>query len=360
MGGQDVYIYLRNGETDIAYMLKKGSVTVELNEHDSFEIKGDNFIFGTPEILLTESDGFSHFRFFSVKAHADTDYVRIPAKTVFQMISTYKVGFAMAKAIAQILVNVNAILTKKKGEVGEKERLTQEYCKIFAWAADAVATHYQKKRFPWLEPICNNAKASLTYAKGSAFSSFDQKSKFEIKSTELDKFSKVFPPGSTICTQGDMGDELYILKAGKLRILIDDTPIAEIEDSGSVIGEMALLLGQVRNATIKAVEETILTIVKKSNLKDFATANPDFLKTISTDLSRRVTHNCAVVNDLDEIIEQSKMEDSSLPPALRENKYKEELKELKDSVKKLYEKYDMEWLYDLVSDITEKMLDVRK
>ncbi|MDH5680002.1 MAG: cyclic nucleotide-binding domain-containing protein [Spirochaetota bacterium] len=361
MNEQEVYIYIRNGETDTAYMLKRGGITIELNEYDSFEIKGDNVIFGTMEILMSEADGYNHFRVYSVKTGPEAaEYVRIPAKTILQMATTYNIGFAIGKSIAEILIKVNGILTKKKNEVGEKERLSQEYCKIYAWAADTLIDHFENKRFPWLESLANSAKASLTYAKGSAFSSFDRKTRFDVKSEEEDEFSKVFPPGSNICKQGDSGDELYILKSGKLKVLINDEEITTIEDPGSVIGEMALLLGETRTATLQSVDHTVLTVVKKSNLKAFAEANPLFLKTISTNLSRRVQSNTTVVNDLTEIIEQNKKQDNSLPHALREDKYKEELKDLKDSIKQLYTKYDMDWLYDLVSAVTEKMLDVRK
>ncbi|NEP84459.1 MAG: cyclic nucleotide-binding domain-containing protein [Okeania sp. SIO3B3] len=341
-------------------MLKKGSVIVELNNHDSFELSGSNVIFGTPEILLTEADGYGHFRIFSIKASPNSDYVRIPTAKIGQLIKTFNIGFAIAKTIAETLVKVNIILTKKNNEVGEKERLSREYCKIYAWATNTLSEHYENKRFPWLEPLYNGAKASLTYAKGAAFSSFDKKSTFNISGKQLDDFSISFPPGSFVCKQGEEGEELYILRNGKLKVFINDNPIAVIEDPGSVIGEMALLLGETRNATLQASEETLLTVVKKSNLKAFAESQPEFLKNISVDLSRRLIANCTVVNDLTDIIEQNKSSDENLPQVLREDKYKSELKQLKQDIKELYEKHDMEWLYDLVSEITDRMVSARE
>ncbi len=358
---QDVYVYLKHGETDCAYMLKKGTVIVELNEYDSFELTGTNLIFGTPEILLSKSDGFNYFRVFSVKSSPHSEYVRVPASKIEQLISTYNIGFAIARTIAESLVKVNDILTHKNLEVGEKERLSREYCKIYTWATDTLVFHYEKKRFPWLEPLYTEAKSSLTYTKGQAFSSFDKKSKFDLSGKQVDEFSKQFPSGSNVCEQGDPGDELFILRSGKLKVFINDNPIAVIEDSGSVIGEMALLLGEVRTATLQSIDDnTILTVVNKKNLKEFAESQPAFLMNISIDLSRRLISNCTIVNDLTEIIEQNKKTDTNLPQVLREDKYKAELKTLKQSIKELYEKYDMEWLYDLSSEVTEKMLNARE
>jgi len=360
LASQEVYVYLKNGETDTAYMLKKGNVIIELNNYDSFELKGENIIFGASEILLSQADGFNHFRIFSVKTPPSSEYVRVPSGTIQQLITTYNIGFAIAKTIAEILVQVNSILTTKKKEVGEKERLSQEYCKIYAWLTNSLLKEFEQKRFPWLESLATSAKSSLTYAKGAAFSSFDKKTKFHIEGTKLDEFSKVYPPGSNVCLQGDAGDELYILRSGKLQVIINDNPITIIDEPGSIIGEMALLLSEPRTATLQSIDNTTLTAVNKKNLKAFAEAQPSFLKNISIDLSRRVMSNCTVVNDLTEIIEQAKKQDNSLPTALREDRYKEELKTLKDNVKELYEKYDMDWLYDLVSTATERMLEARK
>ena len=357
---QDVYIYLKAGETDSAYMVKKGRIIIELNDNDSFELAGDNIIFGTAEILLSKTDGYQHFRIFTVKTSPGVAYSRITPVKVEQFISTYNIGFTIAKNIAEILVKVNFILTKKKNEVGEKERLSQEYCKIYTWATDELGYQFEKTRFPWLEKLQTQAKASLTYTKGAAFSSFDRKSKFDISGEQLDEFSKVFPPGANVCVQGEPGDELYILKSGKLKVLINDNYITDIEEPGSIIGEMALLLGETRNATLQSVENTTLTVVKKDNLQQVAISQPDFLRNIAVDLSRRVQVNCTLVNELDEIIQQNKQQDDSLPSALRQDKYKEELKNLKDEIKELYNKHDMDWLYDIVSQVTEKMLEARK
>ncbi len=357
---QNVYIYLKQGEVDYAYMLKKGKVIIELNRHDSFEISGNNIIFGISEIFLTEVDKHNYFRIFSVKIPPNSEYVRIPSKKIHSLSANYNIGFSLAKTTAEILMNINKILTVKNKEVGEKERLSREYCKIYAWATNKLINHYEQKRFPWLEPLYNIAKASLTYAKGIAFLSFDKKTTFHIKSKQLDEFSKEFPPGSIVCKEGEKGEELYILRSGRLKVFIKGNPIAIIEDSGSVIGEMALLLGETRTATLQSIEHTVLTVVSKSNLKKFAETHPDFLRNISVDLSRRILANCTVVNDLSEIIDQSNKTDNSLPQVLREDKYKEELKLLRQSVKELHQKYDMDWLYDMYSEITDKIVKARE
>jgi Cyclic nucleotide-binding domain len=58
--------------------------------------------------------------------------------------------------------------------------------------------------------------------------------------------------GATLVTQGEPGDELYLLFDGLLAVEIDGATVAEL-GPGAVIGEIALLEGGRRTATLRAV-----------------------------------------------------------------------------------------------------------
>ena len=51
--------------------------------------------------------------------------------------------------------------------------------------------------------------------------------------------------GRNIITQGDEGDEFYILERGSADILVDDVKVG-CYDAGSTFGEVAAALGRVR------------------------------------------------------------------------------------------------------------------
>jgi CRP-like cAMP-binding protein len=58
--------------------------------------------------------------------------------------------------------------------------------------------------------------------------------------------------GATLVAQGDPGHELYLLFDGLLAVEIDGVTVAEL-GPGAVVGEVALLDGGRRTATLRAV-----------------------------------------------------------------------------------------------------------
>ena len=354
----NIYLYAKNSDSDNAYVLKGGKIIIEVNKDSLIEIDKKNFIFGVAELLLSQEDGFQYYRPYGVLKSQDTKYQKIELELLKKLVETYNGGLVISKSVGLELLKVNEVLTKKKNESECQEKETKEYSKIFAEVTNKLIEKYNQTKYPWLEKLSKESKKTLTYASGLAFLSFDQKVSMDLEGVDLDKFSKVFPPGAEVCRQGEVGRELYILNDGKLRVMINGTEIDTIEDRGSIVGEIALLLGEKRSASLEAVHKTVLTVVKKDNLKIFAESNPRFLKSMAIGLSRRLVNNCNLVNHLTEVIDQAKKKYEYLPEALIENKSKEEFKHLREKIQKLYEKYDIDWLEDLMLEVNSKALEL--
>ena len=67
--------------------------------------------------------------------------------------------------------------------------------------------------------------------------------------------------GEEVIRQGDEADRLFLVHSGRLRVLVeqDDGPRAVRElGAGSAIGELALLTGSPRSATVQAVRDGVL------------------------------------------------------------------------------------------------------
>lgn len=64
-------------------------------------------------------------------------------------------------------------------------------------------------------------------------------------------------PGDDVVKQGDTGDALYVIARGVVRVLSDERAIATLF-AGDFFGERALLHGERRNATIRAVTPSVL------------------------------------------------------------------------------------------------------
>jgi CRP/FNR family transcriptional regulator, cyclic AMP receptor protein len=102
-----------------------------------------------------------------------------------------------------------------------------------------------------------------------------------------------FGPGDVVFGQGEEGDRLYIVKSGVLEILsapVDGTeavPVAYL-GKGEVLGELALLTGSPRSATVRSPESAELFAVAKSVFMDLMETLPLLSRNLCIVLARRL------------------------------------------------------------------------
>jgi CRP/FNR family cyclic AMP-dependent transcriptional regulator len=98
---------------------------------------------------------------------------------------------------------------------------------------------------------------------------------------------KVFQKGEIISHEGELNFDLYILVEGKVGIYKKNILIREFDKRGTIIGEMSVILKMPRTATIRAVENCTLLILK-SDLDLLIKCNPDVVKKIIRSLAERL------------------------------------------------------------------------
>ncbi len=79
---------------------------------------------------------------------------------------------------------------------------------------------------------------------------------------------KTFAANEVICKSGDPGDEMYIIISGETDILIGEPGQEQVVatlKSGDYFGEMALLTGETRSATVKAKEASETFVLYKND-----------------------------------------------------------------------------------------------
>jgi predicted acylesterase/phospholipase RssA/CRP-like cAMP-binding protein len=99
--------------------------------------------------------------------------------------------------------------------------------------------------------------------------------------------------GEVLFREGDVGDSLYAIVTGRVRMLVGE-PGAEraIRDlgPGELIGEMALLTGEPRTATVAAVRDTELYRLTADSVEQYLFSDVSVMRRIMTTLARRLAH----------------------------------------------------------------------
>ncbi len=112
---------------------------------------------------------------------------------------------------------------------------------------------------------------------------------------KIDRLSRrlrhvVFGPGETILRQGDPGDSLYVVRGGQVAVQIGvlgaSKEIATLGD-GQFFGEMSLMTGESRTATVVAKTDVECYVVDKDAFQEIVQEKPELAGIISDILSRR-------------------------------------------------------------------------
>lgn len=101
---------------------------------------------------------------------------------------------------------------------------------------------------------------------------------------------KVFGTGEVVVRQRDEGDSLFIVRRGLLNVYVDDAEVGSLRE-GEVFGEMSLLTGERRKATVAAASEVHLLEISKEDILPLLRANPDLLEKLSSILAQREEMN---------------------------------------------------------------------
>ncbi|MGB9699729.1 MAG: Crp/Fnr family transcriptional regulator [Thermodesulfobacteriota bacterium] len=90
------------------------------------------------------------------------------------------------------------------------------------------------------------------------------------------KFGKEFPKGTILFREGEPGREMYIIQKGKVQVRKRVGPtekvLAELGE-GEFFGEMALLLGAERSATVEVIEDSRILVVQPEAFESLLKSN---------------------------------------------------------------------------------------
>lgn len=129
-----------------------------------------------------------------------------------------------------------------------------------------------------------------TLARVDLFSTLDKK---ELQVLAKSCQERSYKAGTTIFSQGDSGVGLYVVKMGKVRIVLAVDPDKAEEEiavlgPGDVLGEMALLDDLPRSASVIAIDDVTALLLPVWEFRSVLRQHPDIALKLLAELSRRL------------------------------------------------------------------------
>ena len=104
---------------------------------------------------------------------------------------------------------------------------------------------------------------------------------------------KSFPAGTAIVSQGEKGDSFYIIQSGGVRVVLESeggrSESIGVMGPQECFGEIALLSGESRSATIIAVKDTTVWRLSREDWDELIAKHPSWLLQFCATLSKRLT-----------------------------------------------------------------------
>ena len=92
--------------------------------------------------------------------------------------------------------------------------------------------------------------------------------------------------GTRVIERGELGDSVFVVVRGRLRVHVDDHEIAVL-GPGAVVGELAVLAPEPRTASVTALDRGLLLRIRKAAFDELLLDRPEIARGIITTLVER-------------------------------------------------------------------------
>jgi small-conductance mechanosensitive channel/CRP-like cAMP-binding protein len=99
-----------------------------------------------------------------------------------------------------------------------------------------------------------------------------------------------FGAGEMVVREGDVGDSFYVIERGEAEVTLDNGAVVKSLSrlhAGSFFGEMSLLAGEPRSATVRATTDLTVLVIDRDTFKEIISADPALLGPLSEIAARR-------------------------------------------------------------------------
>lgn len=317
-------VYNQGDISDSAFLLVEGDVFLYVNESDKYAVKGKNFIFGTSELFLKNNLGLPVSRLETAIMPNGCSIKRVSGENFVNSLEKYSFVLNSSMFIARQVLLTNELINKSSTQMKSGQQSNKDVCISYYRIISILKAEYEKRKLPWMKEILSKYELSLAFKQGEIFFKASEPVKMSAPE-ELDGKTKSYPQGSTVIEQGEQGDDMLILKDGMLDVVVNGNKVAVIKDPGTPVGEIALLLGEKRSASLIAKNNAVVTRISRSDLKELSKKDNSLFINIAESLSQKHYNNILKLRELNEKAVGEELDSNS------EEKEKETRSRLKNS-----------------------------
>jgi CRP/FNR family cyclic AMP-dependent transcriptional regulator len=119
----------------------------------------------------------------------------------------------------------------------------------------------------------------------------------DIPESDLEKLlasavKKTYPKNSVVINEGDEAGSLFILLSGRVQAFLSNesgrTVTLSTQEAGSFFGELSLLDGELRSASVMTLEPTVCVLIPRRAFQAWLQEHPDAALSIIRSLTRRI------------------------------------------------------------------------
>ena len=194
-----------------------------------------------------------------------------------------------------------------------------------------------------------------------------------IDNPDLAKYRVSFAPDDIIFLEGDDSQELYLLVSGQVAVFKGDKKIRDLNQAGSLFGEVSFFMGGRRTASVRAKSEVTVVRIPKEEITLFLAEFPGAAREITRHLAQWLDETSQILYGFKEFCDQ-------LPDAViltdkhgkilawnsaAENLYGRSWQQMRyANINKIYQDPQAysDFLHDVQShyDIREKVIEIKK
>lgn len=285
---KDAYIIVEGkANADFFYILRSGKVRVSkevqvVQEEESSTLEPGDF-FG----VVSTMSAHSHIE--TAQALTDVSLIQVHRDQYGLLIErNAPVALKIIQGFSKKVRYLDEALTKitfKHSAEGDPDQLFKvaEYYARQSRYNQAYFSYYQYvKAFP------QGPQAAVSRERMGKIQPYAKVAYLEGSETE---FTRTYPKDTMIFAEGQIGQEMYILQKGQVKIskiVGDKEVLLAILKPGDIFGEMSLIENKPRSASADAYEDAVLLAVNRANFQRMVTTQPQIITRLTTLLAERI------------------------------------------------------------------------